>query len=1037
MNQKAISSQTKLWPSREQRPIVEQGRLAARGRFLLNHLWLVLLPLAIPALLPFYTEGLPRSYDGGLHLLRISLLDRYIRQGMLFPRWAPELLLGHGYPVYSFYAPGSYYLVEVFHLLGLDFYYAFVASFAVLLVIAGYGMYWLAKDSFGHEHPMAALAAAVAYLYGPYLLTNTFIRGAIAEAGAQALLPWIFWAMRRLLYTQRPARYLLPVALSLGGLALTHNITLLFVPPVLVGFIALHWWQSGQRRATLVWVLTALVAAMGVSAFFWLPLALERRYLADTAYEIAETIWLPGSVWTWQNFLDTGWTYTYTFERPIRLGLVQLLLAGCGFVLARRRDGEWLYFGAVAVIAGVLISAWSLPLWLSSDVLTVAQFAWRLLSILSLPLALFVGGIVYRLRPGWLQLVTVMPVVGLVLWAHYPRLEWIDRFAPETTDLSLPVFLQVEVDKDVIAGGAGNSSIQEFRPRWADETLELVAPQETVPAADVRILRANAFALEASVVATTTTTLRFNDYYFPGWQVLLNGQQRLQPYPSTNLGLLTVDLPAGNHTLQVSWQGTALQHWSGWLSLLTLLLLAVFQAQHSDLRWWSLAPAAFLILGLTATFLRPARDPVRMPAQPVAAEGVRLLGYRWDLQPDAIDLYPFWQVTEPPRAPLRTRWQLQENNGRVRVDFVSYPYFNSYQASNFPLGSVIDDAYRIPLPPGLAAGDYWVALGIGDTFVELREKPIIVGKIHLPEPVPHQPAPHQRVHVVAGNQARVVGFDLEIRGRPLVATHRHPAVVRPGSYLDYRLYWQALRPITKNYHGFVHLVDLFGHPLVQQDQLPGPFFQPPLLWNVYRYARDTYHLRIPRDAPSGLYWPAIGMYDFATQERLPLTVDEQSDLGYDYRLPPIKVLNPPKSQPTHALGIEMGTLGTLLGFDLGLVTPAVRPGESFQVRLYYRAGQNSRASYTRFLHLYDAQRGMAAQQDGPPQDGINPTWAWQPGEVVADPVTLVVPPGTPPGEYTLYTGFYNPADGVRVPLTDQGQPVPDDRAPLITLTVKP
>ena len=38
-------------------------------------LLLVALLLAIPALLPFFVEGLPRSFDGGLHLLRLSLLD--------------------------------------------------------------------------------------------------------------------------------------------------------------------------------------------------------------------------------------------------------------------------------------------------------------------------------------------------------------------------------------------------------------------------------------------------------------------------------------------------------------------------------------------------------------------------------------------------------------------------------------------------------------------------------------------------------------------------------------------------------------------------------------------------------------------------------------------------------------------------------------------------------------------------------------------------------------------------------------------------
>ena len=302
------------------------GWLGRIHHLLVHHLWLLIFPLAIPALLPFYTEGLPRSFDGGLHLLRISLLDRYIRQGFLFPRWAPELLLGHGYPLFNFYAPASYYLVEFFHLLGLDLYPAFIVTFALFVLAGGIGMYVLAQEIFGRANQGAALVAAVAYIYGPYLLTNVYIRGAIAEAGAQAILPWLFLTVRRLLYAKQPARHVLPVVLCLGGLALMHNITLLFTPPVLLGFIALHWWRGGHRGASLLWVTVALIASMGVSLFFWLPVMVERVYLAETSLEMMKNVWLPGNVWKWENFLDRGLTYTHTFARPLRLGLVQLLL---------------------------------------------------------------------------------------------------------------------------------------------------------------------------------------------------------------------------------------------------------------------------------------------------------------------------------------------------------------------------------------------------------------------------------------------------------------------------------------------------------------------------------------------------------------------------------------------------------------------------------------------------------------------------------------------------------------------------------------
>ena len=57
-------------------------RNSAPGRRLLQLLWLPLLPLlAIPALAPLITEGLPRSYDGGYHLLRLAVLDRAVASG--------------------------------------------------------------------------------------------------------------------------------------------------------------------------------------------------------------------------------------------------------------------------------------------------------------------------------------------------------------------------------------------------------------------------------------------------------------------------------------------------------------------------------------------------------------------------------------------------------------------------------------------------------------------------------------------------------------------------------------------------------------------------------------------------------------------------------------------------------------------------------------------------------------------------------------------------------------------------------------------
>src|SRR5450759_1405597 len=95
--------------------------------------WLLLPFLALPAISPFWTVGFPRSADGLLHLLRLILLDRYLAQGVFYARWLPDLTLGFGYPVFSYYGPGSYYIAEALHLLGLGYVQALLGAFTCLL----------------------------------------------------------------------------------------------------------------------------------------------------------------------------------------------------------------------------------------------------------------------------------------------------------------------------------------------------------------------------------------------------------------------------------------------------------------------------------------------------------------------------------------------------------------------------------------------------------------------------------------------------------------------------------------------------------------------------------------------------------------------------------------------------------------------------------------------------------------------------------------------------------------------------------------
>ena len=205
-------------------------------------------------------------------------------------------------------------------------------------------------------------------------------------------------------------------------------------------------------------------------------------------------------------------------------------------------------------------------------------------------------------------------------------------------------------------------------------------------------------------------------------------------------------------------------------------------------------------------------------------------------------------------------------------------------------------------------------------------------------------------------------------------------------------------------------------------------------------------LRLPATSPNSLYWPQVGLYDFATVTRLPVTRGEAA-VGRDHlTLPPIKVVSRRAPRPAQPLTVRVGDFATLLGYDLSHgatpqrpATPlTVLPGDTLTLTLYFRGEATPAQGYTRFVQLVSADHGLLAQHDSPPRHGSNPTWSWVAGEIIHDPAQLVIPSTAPAGSYTLYTGLYDPATGARVPLTDaQGQPLPDAWLPLTQITLAP
>ena len=118
-------------------------------------------------------------------------------------------------------------------------------------------------------------------------------------------------------------------------------------------------------------------------------------------------------------------------------------------------------------------------------------------------------------------------------------------------------------------------------------------------------------------------------------------------------------------------------------------------------------------------------------------------------------------------------------------------------------------------------------------------------------------------------------------------------------------------------------------------------------------------------------------------------------------------------QPVHA---SLGAQAELVGYVLSPAT--VRPGETLRLTLFWQARQWIAQDYTVFVHLLDAQGKLWGQHDGPPQEGVLPTSAWIPGELLRDEHILTVDAQAPAGDYRLAIGLYDPATLQRLPVFD-------------------
>jgi uncharacterized membrane protein len=245
-------------------------------------------------------------------------------------------------------------------------------------------------------------------------------------------------------------------------------------------------------------------------------------------------------------------------------------------------------------------------------------------------------------------------------------------------------------------------------------------------------------------------------------------------------------------------------------------------------------------------------------------------------------------------------------------------------------------------------------------------------------------------------------------------------------------YWRALKPLPAGLRLYpFYFDDSTGQILEDTSLRPmiSSVWYPPEQWQVGEIVQTS---TLPWDVGSS--WSAgLGVVqgdDWGSVERRLSIRVGSSDLtvrlfdGDSWaRLLQVQDGKPVAERRVFAAPAAQFPVGADLGGQVRLVSYNLERIADTEVRvtLFWQAQRRLDTSFTVFAQLIGPEGAIRAQADSVPQGGGYPTIWWMPGEVVADPITLSLPPGAPRGvTYRLIVGLYDPRTGARLPLVGSG-----------------
>lgn len=538
--------------------------------------YLLLVFLLFLPTLSLFTPGLPVTHDNVVHTARIASFYKSLLEGNVIPRWAGDLNWGFGHPILMFVYPLPSYLASLIHSVGFTYVSTVKIIYGISFITSGILMFLWAKEEFGEK---AGCATALLYSFAPYRFVDLYVRGALGEHIAFIFPPLVLYAMFKTTAIKNEKKYLwiALASLAVAALVLSHNMLAIVFLPVIAGYALVLALRQKKRLVTVVLCLLPILIGFLLSAFFWIPALLERKY---TLIDIVTKGEVLTRFETFQRLVYSPWKYAGTGEFSVQLGVVGLIFLVLSLIQIRKIAKEKkLPLYVLSLILFIVSIFMMLPLstylYTHISVLANFQFPWRFLSLSITTLAIIGGITIFTFKDSTQKIVVALSTAALLLltYSYWKPVDY--KVYPDT-------YFENEFQ--------GTTDTGESSPIWSVRFMEKEASQKVIVAdgdAIIEDFSETSTRKTFYLSSNTPSKVVLNTLYFPGWKIYINDQEQTIEFQDQSYhGLITFNVPEGHHKVQAFFESTKVRDAAVLVSLVSWVAFISFVLIISTKKLW-------------------------------------------------------------------------------------------------------------------------------------------------------------------------------------------------------------------------------------------------------------------------------------------------------------------------------------------------------------------------------------------------------------------------------------------------------------------